>query len=80
MVSQPHRTSLAVWDVPATAVAGERFVVKVGAKSSADCDLRRRHVGVCDAAGAVVASVELGNAPWPGSSALYFSLLSMPGP
>ena len=33
-----HQMSLAVWDIPAPA-AGERFSIKVGAKSSADLTL-----------------------------------------
>ena len=36
IATRPHATSLAVWDMPAPVVAGERFTIKVGAKSSAD--------------------------------------------
>ena len=77
---QQHRTSLAIWDIPSTAVAGERFTVKAGVKSSADCDLRGRRIEACDSAGAVVASGTLGAAPWPDTGALYWTELSLSAP
>jgi hypothetical protein len=55
-----HRTSLAAWDVPSPVVAGERFVLKVGAKCSACCALAGREVELRDAAGAVRARGPLG--------------------
>jgi len=57
---QPAATSLAVWEVPATIVAGERFTVKIGAKSSAGCDLRGHSVEVRNAAGDVMGEGDLG--------------------
>ena len=48
--TQRHQVSLAVWDVPATVVAGERFAIRAGATSSAGCDLRGRRIEACDAA------------------------------
>src|SRR5262249_467152 len=52
----PHTTSFAVWAIPEPATAGERFTVKVGAKSSGDCALAGRRIEVRDAAGALVAT------------------------
>lgn len=72
--------SLAVWDVPPTVVAGQRYSIKAGAKSSANGDLRGRRIEVCDAGGAVIASGELGSAPWPGTEALYWTELSLSAP
>jgi hypothetical protein len=66
----PHETSLAVWDTPATVVAGERFAVKVGAKSSAGCALAGGRIAVAGADG--IATGRLGDAPWPGTAALFF--------
>ena len=63
----PHEITLAVWEMPEAVAAGERFAVKVGAKSSAGCVLRGGRIEVRDAAGAVVASGCLGDAPWPGT-------------
>ena len=38
----PQATSLAVWDVPSPVVAGTRFVIKAGAKSTASVALAGR--------------------------------------
>src|SRR4029078_10961694 len=73
-----HETSLAVWDIP-TPAAGERFSVKAGAKSSAGCTLCGRRIEVL-AGDAVVASGSLGDAPWPGTSALYWAELALRAP
>src|SRR5262249_42592682 len=48
-------------------------VIKVGAKSSAACALSGRRIEVRDATGAVAAHGALGAAPWPGTSALYWT-------
>ena len=81
--TQPKQSiaaSLAVWDIPSPAVAGERFTVKVGVKSSADCDLRGGRIEVCDAAGAVIGEGRLGDTPWPDTRALYWTGLALPAP
>jgi hypothetical protein len=77
---QAAATSLAVWDVPATAVAGERFTVKIGVKSSTDSDLRGHAVAIHDASGATVGKGQLGRTPWPGTSALYWADVPLPAP
>ena len=69
-------TSLAVWDVPMPAVAGQRFAIKAGAKGAAT----GAQVEVRDAAGAVVASGVLGDKVWPGTEALMWLALDMPAP
>jgi hypothetical protein len=75
-----HKTSLAAWDVPSAVTAGARFAVKVGAKSSAGCALSCCPVMVVDRAGAVVASGRLGEVPWPGSAALFWTELELLAP
>jgi hypothetical protein len=80
LAKQSAATSLAVWEVPATAVAGERFAVKIGVASSANSDLRGRTVAVHDATGAVVGEGTLGATPWPGTGALYWTEVSLPAP
>jgi hypothetical protein len=77
---RPHETSLAVWAIPSPVVTGRSFTIKVGAKSAAGCDLMGAHIAVCDAAGAVLASGVLGDTPWPGTSALYWTELSLIAP
>jgi len=77
---QPASTSLAVWDIASPAVAGERFTIKAGVKSSAGADLRGSRITVCDASGAPIGEGRLGNAPWPDTEALYWTELSLPAP
>jgi hypothetical protein len=74
-----HETSLAVWDIP-TAAAGERFAVKIGAKSEAGCALAGCRIQVLDGAGAMVASGQLGDAPWPGTDALFWAEVELGAP
>jgi hypothetical protein len=76
----PHGTSLAVWSIPSFVVTGEAFTIKVGAKSSADCALQGESIEVCDHTGAVVARGTLGDTPWPGTSALYWTDVELPAP
>src|SRR5689334_3204423 len=73
-----HQTSLAVWDIP-TPAAGARFSVKVGAKSSAGCALGGGRVEVLDG-DAVVATACLGEAPWPGTDALFWTEVELQAP
>jgi hypothetical protein len=79
-VSSADTISLAVWDVPMPVVAGEKFAVKVGAKSSSGRALAGERAEVIDAKGAVVASATLGDAPWAGTEALYWTSLDVPAP
>jgi PEGA domain len=77
---RPQETSLAAWSIPSPVVMGRPFAVKVGAKSSAGCDLAGMPIAVCDAAGAVLANGVLGDTPWPGTSALYWTELTLTAP
>jgi hypothetical protein len=76
----PHTTSLAVWAIPSPVVMGEKFEIKVGAKSSAGIALTGATVEVCDEADVVVARGRLGEAPLPGTSALYWSEITLLAP
>jgi hypothetical protein len=78
--AEPHTITLAVWGVPDAVAAGERFVIKVGAKSSAGCALTGCRIDVCDAAGAPAASAALGDTRWPGTDALHWSELTLTAP
>src|SRR5947207_3246769 len=75
-----HRTSLAVWDIPAAVAAGVHFTVKVGAKSSGGTPLGGCRVTVLDSDSAVVASGVLGAEPWQGTDALYWSEVELCAP
>lgn len=70
---RPQTTSLAVWAVPSPVVTGEQFKVRVGAKSSADCELKGRSVEIRHN-GATVARGVLGDTPWPGTALSWTEL------
>src|SRR5262249_27265849 len=78
--AKAHDTSLAVWDIPSPLVAGERFAIKVGAKSSAACELAGRGIEICDDAGTVVARTKLNATPLAGTSALYWADVALTAP
>jgi hypothetical protein len=78
--SPPHDITLAVWGIPDATPAGERFAVKVGAKSSAALQLGGGRIALRDSAGAVVASSALGGSPWPGTSALFWANVELQAP
>jgi hypothetical protein len=77
---KPHLTSLAVWDIPSPVVTGEKFAIKVGAKSSAEAALGGGRIDICDEAGIVLAQGCLSLAPLSGTSALYWAELELSAP
>ena len=76
----PQSSSLAVWDIPSPVVMGQAFEIKAGAKSAGDFKLTGRAIEVCDETGAVLAQGCLGDAPWPGTSGLYWAQLRLSAP
>jgi hypothetical protein len=77
---RPHETSLAVWAIPSPVVTGRPFAIKVGAKSAAGCDLTGMPIAVRDPAGTMLAGGVLGDTPWPGTSSLYWTELTLIAP
>jgi hypothetical protein len=75
----PQAASLAVWDIPSPVVVASLFTVKAGAKSSADCELKGRGVEILSGA-EVVARGALGDVPWQGTAALYWTELPLVAP
>jgi len=73
-------TSLAAWDVPSPVVAGRRFTVKAGAKSTANRPLAGLAIEIRDAAGAMAGRGQLGATPWPGTDALYWTEIELTAP
>ena len=63
---------MAVWDVPAPMLPGE-VSVKIGVSCSAACNLAGGRVEVRDSRGRRVALGKLGNLPFQGTSALYWT-------
>jgi hypothetical protein len=68
---RPHATSVVVWGVPSAIEPGQRFGIKVGAKCACGCRAAGWSVAIRDGDGATVATVVTGDAPWPGTAALY---------
>ena len=79
-MSAANIISLAVWDTSLPVVAGETFAIKVGAKATDARALAGCRIAVSDTSGTVVASGVFGDAPWPGTEALYWTALSVPAP
>ena len=76
----PHETSLAVWGVPSPVVMNGSFRVHVGATCSAGCDLAGKEIEVCDETGVSVARAHLGELPWDGTRALYWTEIDLIAP
>ena len=77
--TRPHQTSLAVWSVPSPLRVGQAFRITVGAKSSGAYDLSGAAVRIDDSS-AEVGRGQLGDAPWPGTSALYWTEIALTAP
>jgi hypothetical protein len=78
--TRPHQTSLAVWSVPSPVRMADRFAITVGAKSSGACALSGAKIEVRDETGAPVGQGILGDRPWPGTDALYWTEIVLAGP
>jgi hypothetical protein len=76
----PNTTSLAVWSIPSPVVTGAGFAIEVGAKSSTGAMLAAERVEVHDEAGEVIARGELGNTPYRGTTALYWTNVELVAP
>ena len=80
ITTRPHHTSLAVWEIPDVAVAGEAFAIKAGVKCADGCALHGRRIDIVDADGKAVTSARAGDTPWSGTAALYWAELAVPAP
>lgn len=78
--AESHAVELTVWDVPATALPGERFAVTAGARCAAGCDLGGRELMLFDPEGTLRGRAQLGHAIWPGTEALHFARIEASAP
>jgi hypothetical protein len=76
----PHRTSVAVWDVPSCVSMTTSFKVKVGVRCSAMCQFKGLPVEVRDKTGVVIGKGALGDTIWTGTSALYWTEIELAAP
>jgi hypothetical protein len=77
---EPLRTSLAVWSVPAPVVTGARFRITVGAKSAGGVALAGAPIAIRDQHGVTAGEGRLGDTPWPGTDALYWTEIELTAP
>jgi hypothetical protein len=78
--TRPHRTSLAVWAIPSPVPIAERFTITVGAKSTGGYALGGAKVEILDDTGAMIGDGVLGDMPWPGTDALYWTQITLAAP
>jgi len=79
-VVEPHATSVEVWDVPSPIALGDEFKIKAGAQCSSECSLADQKIEIYDHEGAEVATGMLGEAPWSGTTALYWAEVELKAP
>jgi hypothetical protein len=77
---EPHATRLVVWDTPSAVECGAPLRFKVGVQCAAECRVADWRVAIRDAAGHAVTSVAIGDAPAPGTSAVYFADIEVRAP
>jgi hypothetical protein len=75
-----HDTSLAVWGVPSPIVINHPFRIQVGATCSSGCDLNGKEIQILDESGASIARAKLGETPWDGTRALYWTDVDLVAP
>jgi hypothetical protein len=78
--TRPHATSLAVWGHPSPVTSGEAFGLHVGARCTSACALSGKAIEVHDETDAKVADGILGDTPWPGTTALYWTCVEVTAP
>jgi hypothetical protein len=75
-----HETRIVVWDVPAAVECCAALRFRVGVKCAAECCAAGWRVAIRDAAGRSVASAPVGDAPWPGTAALFHTQIELLAP
>lgn len=76
----PHACSLTAWGAPSPATAGGKLPLKVGVRCGRGCRLTGARVAVIDGAGKQAAAGVLGESPWPGTEALYWTAVEARAP
>jgi hypothetical protein len=76
----PHRTSIAIWDVPSPVPMNSSFKVKAGVLCSVNCKLIGQVFEVLDEAGSRLCEGKLGEVPWIATSGLYWGEVELRAP
>ncbi len=77
---EPHDLRLVVWDTPPAVERGKPFAIKLGLSRPAGCRPAGWSVEVRDHRGERRATATLGDAPWPGTEALYHAECALVAP
>jgi hypothetical protein len=77
---QSHRIDVTAWNAPSAIARGSRFVMNVGLRCSAGCDLSGRPVEIEDENGRPLATVRTGAMPRAGTDALYWAQVTLNAP
>jgi hypothetical protein len=78
--ARPHKTSLAVWDIPAPVTLGGSAKLKVGVRCVDGCQLTDQEIEIQDSAQNRIAATRLGAEPWPGTAGLYWAEADVSAP
>ena len=76
----PHATRIVVWGAPSAIECGQKFSVKLGVKCSCACRPDGWTIEVRDHGQKTLANVRPGDAPWPGTDALYYADVELTAP
>lgn len=79
-VRPQHATSIQIWDADSPAVIRTKFNLKAGVRCSANCKLTDNKIEIYNQEGFKVATEQLGDDPWPGTSALYWTEVELETP
>lgn len=75
-----HACSVAVWDLPSGVPPGRAFQAKIGVRCRRGCRLAEGAVEVRDEAGDRLVGATLGDTPWAGTEALFWTEMELTAP
>jgi hypothetical protein len=76
----PHATRIVIWGAPSAVECGQKFSAKLGVKCSCACRPDGWVIEVRDHGKRTLATVRPGDAPWPGTDALYYADVELTAP
>ncbi len=79
-VVKPHGRRVVVWGVPPVVECGERFTVKLAVNCSSECRATDWKVEVRDHDGMPQVTGTVGDEPWPGTAALFYTEVELRAP
>lgn len=80
VVTKPHETSMAVWDVPYPIVEASPLALKVGVACACHCCLSHAVVEIRDEDGVTRGTGRLSSSTWPNTTSLYWAEVEVTAP